>query len=335
MRQKKGQEKSFFWHFPPLLIAVINLSSEESQVQTEPLVFYLFFFFAEWERENRRDGKSFASSSLHGKLDQIEFSSTLPWLLRFHLENNSIKLHFNHNPMLLNQKQTEEELNEHSRNCNIKKTRASVPSRLSQTRNCVKYSHTSNYEANWRKFDFLVAFLLRPRQPSANTKCHFSRPPAWRAWWTRKKKSESALESFITLREKREAVMLHAVKYLSIAMQFPQVHKTERLLLYDDDVQFGGESWTWIELSSSSRALSHSSHQLLTWKIYNLQLNFKLQPLQPGGRTFKNTLRLVTYRMRLPRLWGWCRSEYYLWIINQINVLLGDVRRRRAQNWIN
>jgi hypothetical protein len=38
--------------------------------------------------------------------------------------------------------------------------------------------------------------------------------------------------------------MLHAVKYLSIAMQFPQVHKTERLLLYDDDVQFGGESWT-------------------------------------------------------------------------------------------
>lgn len=29
--------------------------------------------------------------------------------------------------------------------------------------------------------------------------------------------------------------MLHAVKYLLIAMQFPQVHKK----LYDDDVQFG------------------------------------------------------------------------------------------------
>lgn len=39
-----------------------------------------------------------------------------------------------------------------------------------------------------------------------------------------------ALESFITLR----AVMLHAVKYLLIAMQFPQVHKK----LYDDDVEF-------------------------------------------------------------------------------------------------
>jgi hypothetical protein len=39
-----------------------------------------------------------------------------------------------------------------------------------------------------------------------------------------------ALESFITLR----AVMLHAVKYLLITMQFPQVHK----ILYDDDVQF-------------------------------------------------------------------------------------------------
>lgn len=41
--------------------------------------------------------------------------------------------------------------------------------------------------------------------------------------------TNEALESFITLR----AVMLHAVKYLLIAMQFPLVHKK----LYDDDVE--------------------------------------------------------------------------------------------------
>lgn len=47
--------------------------------------------------------------------------------------------------------------------------------------------------------------------------------------------------------------MLHAVKYLLIAMQFPQVHKKE---LYDDDVEFGlclsvrKNRTTWIELSN-------------------------------------------------------------------------------------
>lgn len=37
------------------------------------------------------------------------------------------------------------------------------------------------------------------------------------------RRAREALESFITLR----AVMLHAVKYLLIAMQFPQVHKKD------------------------------------------------------------------------------------------------------------
>lgn len=35
-------------------------------------------------------------------------------------------------------------------------------------------------------------------------------------------RTKEALETFISLR----AVMLHAVKYLLIAMQFPQVHKS-------------------------------------------------------------------------------------------------------------
>lgn len=143
------------------------------------------------------------------------------------------------------------------------------------------------------------------------------------------------------------AVMLHAVKYLLIAMQFPQVHKKDFMMM------MLGE--TWIELSNSyeedsDHRLFHDwkcttspslSTPLLTLKIYNLQLNFK--PLKVlcnpfpailkwfncclllvpdastrlGERTspeskketFKNTLRLVSSE------WDYSGSGNFWWIL--------------------
>lgn len=60
--------------------------------------------------------------------------------------------------------------------------------------------------------------------------------------------------------------MLHAVKYLLIAMQFPQVHK-ERL--YDDDVELLADG-TWIELSS--RASKSPDHQFACYWVLALNI---------------------------------------------------------------
>lgn len=148
--------------------------------------------------------------------------------------------------------------------------------------------------------------------------------------------------------------MLHAVKYLLIAMQFPQVHKSSFMMMMSNSA-VSERGKTWIELSNSKDLLTVSffvkanctlpsaRRWLLTLKIYNLQLNsepfatlfrvgsgssFKMIQFRvffswresPGSarRTFKNTLRLVTYRMRLQL---WKVTGGILWIINQINVL--------------
>jgi hypothetical protein len=77
--------------------------------------------------------------------------------------------------------------------------------------------------------------------------------------------------------------MLHAVKYLLIAMQFPQVHK----ILYDDDVEFSvrrrrPEVNYQIDNFSDHRLSSHrhtrelfSALLPLNLKMYKLQLNFE------------------------------------------------------------
>lgn len=144
--------------------------------------------------------------------------------------------------------------------------------------------------------------------------------------------------------------MLHAVKYLLIAMQFPQVHKE----LYDDDVHFVyvRDDLNWIinenflTISTSKAKLQLFFHPPL--KIYNLQLNFKpcwgtLQPFQlkaaiqfllfrgefsnfPSREQKKWRKHLKTLCARLHTKWDysplWVISgEFYLWIINQIIVL--------------
>lgn len=97
--------------------------------------------------------------------------------------------------------------------------------------------------------------------------------------------------------------MLHAVKYLLIAMQFPQVHKKNFMMMMLNflcltsastafAVDSEADAKTWIELSNREECFDHhftvffiikanafpsnsNPLLLLTLKIYNLQLNFK------------------------------------------------------------
>lgn len=74
----------------------------------------------------------------------------------FAFQNNSIKFHFNHNPRNWIKSSSKTRPRRALEDCNIKKQSGPF-FRYSPSGNFVKYSHTSNYETNWGKFDFLVA----------------------------------------------------------------------------------------------------------------------------------------------------------------------------------